>query len=312
MDKTIVVMAAGLGSRYGGVKQIERLGPDGEILMEYAIYDALRAGFNKIVLIIKPEIFDDVKSLFGDRIEKSSGIRIDYAFQTMDRFTESRPEFSGRTKPFGTVHAVLCAKELIKTPFAVMNADDYYGAEAFRVMAGKLEELHGARDAAMVAYRLRNTVSPFGTVTRGVCSVENGLLRGVKETYKIKLMPDGTIRDTSEGEDGPVLAPDSFVSMNLWGCHQDILPVMERYFAGFLAALPADELGAECLLPTMMGELTDSGRISISVLSTNDRWFGLTYKEDKPGAVAALTALHESGAYPPALWRDQSEKVLVV
>ena len=304
MDKTIVVMAAGLGSRYGGVKQIERLGPDGEILMEYAIYDALCAGFNKIVLIIKPEIFDDVKSLFGDRIEKSSGIKIDYAFQTMGRFTESRPEFSARAKPFGTVHAVLCAKELIKTPFAVMNADDYYGAEAFRVMSKKLEELKSAQDAAMVAYRLRNTVSPFGTVTRGVCSVENGLLRGVKETYKIKLFPDGTIRDTSEGEDGPVLAPDSFVSMNLWGCHQDILPVMERYFAAFLAALPADELKAECLLPTMMGELTDSGRISISVLSTNDRWFGLTYKEDKPGAVAALTALHESGAYPPALWRN--------
>ncbi len=302
MDKTIVVMAAGLGSRYGGVKQIERLGPDGEILMEYAVYDALRAGFNRIVLIIKPEIYGDVKALFGDRIEKSSGIKIDYAFQTMDRFTESRPEFSARTKPFGTVHAVICAKDCIKTPFAVMNADDYYGVEAFRVMAAKLDELHGAQDAAMVAYRLKNTVSPFGTVTRGVCSVENGLLRGVKETYKIKLFPDGTIRDTSESENGPILAPDTFVSMNLWGCHQDILPVMEKYFAGFLAALPSDELKAECLLPTMMGELTDSGRISISVLGTNDRWFGLTYKEDKPGAVAALTALHQSGVYPPALW----------
>ncbi len=303
MDKTIVVMAAGLGSRYGGVKQIERLGPDGEILMEYAIYDALSAGFNRIVLIIKPEILGDVKELFGNRIEKSTGIKIDYAFQTMDRFTGSRPEFSSRTKPFGTVHAVICAKDCIKTPFAVMNADDYYGAEAFRVMSKKLEELNGAQDAAMVAYRLKNTVSPFGTVTRGVCNVENGLLRGVRETYKIKLLPDGTIRDTSESEDGPVLAPDTFVSMNLWGYHQDILPVMERYFASFLAALPADELKAECLLPTMMGELTDSGRISISVLDTNDRWFGLTYKEDKPGAVAALTALHENGTYPPALWR---------
>ena len=303
MDKTIVVMAAGLGSRYGGVKQIERLGPDGEILMEYAIYDAVNAGFNKIVLIIKPEIYDDVKELFGDRIEKSTGIKIDYAMQTQDRFTESRPEFSSRTKPFGTVHAVICAKDLIKTPFAVMNADDYYGADAFRVMSKKLEELHGAQDAAMVAYRLKNTVSPFGTVTRGVCMVENGLLTGVKETYKIKVMPDGTIRDTSESENGPILPPDTFVSMNLWGYHQDILPVMERYFADFLAALPADELKAECLLPTMMGELTDSRKIKIAVLSTNDLWFGLTYKEDKPGAVAALTALHENGTYPPTLWR---------
>lgn len=303
MDKTIVVMAAGLGSRYGGVKQIERLGPDGEILMEYAIYDAVNAGFNKIVLILKPEIYADVKELFGDRIEKSTGIKIDYAFQTMDRFTESRPEFKDRAKPFGTVHAVICAKDFIKTPFAVMNADDYYGAEAFRVISKKLEELHGAQDAAMVAYRLKNTVSPFGTVTRGVCMVRDGLLSGVKETYKIKLMPDGTIRDTSESENGPVLPPDTFVSMNLWGYHQDILPVMERYFADFLAALPEDELKAECLLPTMMGELTDSGRIKIAVLSTNDRWFGLTYKEDKPGAVAALTALHENGTYPPTLWR---------
>ena len=303
MDKTIVVMAAGLGSRYGGVKQIERLGPDGEILMEYAIYDAVNAGFNKIVLIIKPEIYGDVKELFGDRIEKSTGIKIDYAFQTPDRFTESRPEFSSRAKPLGTVHAVICAKDFIKTPFAVMNADDYYGAEAFRAMSEKLEELHGAQDAAMVAYRLKNTVSPFGTVTRGVCMVRDGLLSGVKETYKIKLMPDGTIRDTSESENGPVLPPDTFVSMNLWGYHQDILPVMERYFADFLAALPEDELKAECLLPTMMGELTGSGRIKIAVLSTNDRWFGLTYKEDKPGAVAALTALHENGTYPPTLWR---------
>lgn len=303
MDKTIVVMAAGLGSRYGGVKQIERLGPDGEILMEYAIYDAVNAGFNKIVLILKPEIYADVNELFGDRIEKSTGIKIDYAFQTMDRFTESRPEFKDRAKPFGTVHAVICAKDFIKTPFAVMNADDYYGAEAFRVISRKLEELHGAQDAAMVAYRLKNTVSPFGTVTRGVCMVRDGLLSGVKETYKIKLMPDGTIRDTSESENGPVLPPDTFVSMNLWGYHQDILPVMERYFADFLAALPEDELKAECLLPTMMGELTDSGRIKIAVLSTNDRWFGLTYKEDKPGAVAALTALHENGTYPPTLWR---------
>ncbi len=303
MDKTIVVMAAGLGSRYGGVKQIERLGPDGEILMEYAVYDAINAGFNKIVLIIKPEIYDDVKSLFGDRIEKSTGIKIDYAFQTLDRFTESRPEFKDRTKPFGTVHAVICAKDCIKTPFAVMNADDYYGAEAFKVMSEKLEELHGAQDAAMVAYRLKNTVSPFGTVTRGVCMVENDLLAGVRETYKIKLMPDGTIRDTSEGDDGPLLAPDTFVSMNLWGYHQDILPVMEQYFAQFLAELPSDDLKAECLLPTMMGDLTKQGKISISVLNTNDRWFGLTYKEDKPGAVAALTELHKNGAYPPTLWR---------
>ncbi len=304
MDKTLVVMAAGLGSRYGGVKQIEHLGPDGEILMEYAIYDAVAAGFNRIVLIIKPEILADTKALFGDRIEQSTGIKIDYAFQTPDRFTESRPEFANRTKPFGTVHCVLCAKDVIKTPFAVMNADDYYGREAFEVMAAELEKLSSAHDATMVAYQLKNTVSPFGTVTRGVCQAEAGRLKKVKETYKIKLFPDGTIRDTENGDDGPLLPPDTLVSMNLWGYHHDILGVMEKYFADFLSFLAPDEIKKECLLPTMMGDLTESGDISISVLSTPDKWFGLTYKEDKPGAIAALTALHESGVYPPTLWNN--------
>lgn len=304
MDKTLVVMAAGLGSRYGGVKQIEHLGPDGEILMEYAIYDALASGFNKIVLIIKPEILEDVKELFGNRIEKSTGIKIDYALQTIDRFTGSRPEFMERTKPFGTVHAVICAKDVITTPFAVMNADDYYGRSAFKSMSAELERLSGAREATMVAYRLKNTVSPFGAVTRGVCTVEGGKLRKVKETYKIRLMPDGSIRDTSESEAGTPLEPDAFVSMNLWGYHQDILPVMERYFADFLAALPEDNMKAECLLPTMMDELTAKDEIGISVLDTNDRWFGLTYQEDKPGAIETLTRLHTDGVYPPTLWNN--------
>lgn len=303
MDKTLVVMAAGLGSRYGGVKQIERLGPDGEILMEYAIYDAIAAGFNKLVLIVKPEIVEDIKALFGNRIEESTGIKIEYAMQTPDRFTESRPEFKDRTKPFGTVHAVICAKDMITSPFAVMNADDYYGRSAFEVMAAELETLSSAQEATMVAYRLKNTVSKFGTVTRGVCFVENKKLARIKETYKIKLMPDGGIRDTSESEDGPVLEPETFVSMNLWGYHQDILPVMEQYFRDFLAKLSDEDIKAECLLPTMMGDLTADGRISISVLDTPDRWFGITYKEDKPGAIEVLSGLHESGVYPPVLWK---------
>lgn len=302
MDKTLVVMAAGLGSRYGGVKQIERLGPDGETLMEYAIYDAIAAGFNKIVIIIKPHMLEDVKELFGDRIERSTGIKIDYAFQTPDRFTESRPEFSDRAKPFGTVHCVLCAKDVISTPFAVMNADDYYGRSAFEVMAEELDNLGSAEEATMVAYRLKNTVSEFGTVTRGVCQEEKGILKKVKETYKIKLFSDGTIRDTELSEDGPVLDPETLVSMNLWGYHPDIIPVMEQYFVDFLAALPSDNIKSECLLPTMMGDLTEAGEISISVLSTHDRWFGLTYKEDKAGAVEALTKLHGNGTYPPTLW----------
>lgn len=303
MDKTLVVMAAGLGSRYGGVKQIERLGPDGGILMEYAIFDALQAGFNKVVIIIKPDMLDDVKELFGDRIEKSAGIKIAYAFQKNESFTESRPEFCERAKPFGTVHAVLCAKDVIDSPFAVINADDYYGREAFEVISRELETLHCAEDSTMVAYHLKNTVSEFGTVTRGVCSVENGLLTKVTETYKIKLCADGIIRNTELNEDGPVLDPEAFVSMNMWGYHQDILKVMEQYFYDFLKALPADNIKAECLLPTMMDTLIGEGKIKVTALSTADRWFGITYREDKPGAMAALSALHDAGVYPQSLWK---------
>ena len=301
MSATLVIMAAGLASRYGGAKQIEKVGPGGEILMEYTIHDAQRAGFDRFVIILQPQMLEDFRAVCGERLEGKA--HVDYAFQSFDALPDWFAVPEGRTKPYGTVPAVLSGKDVITGKFAVVNADDYYGAEAFRVMSEQLEKLHSAQDAAMVAYRLKNTVSPFGTVTRGVCMVDNGLLTGVRETYKIKVMPDGSIRDTSESEDGPILAPDTFVSMNLWGYHQDILPVMERYFADFLAALPADEMKAECLLPTMMGDLTNSGKINISVLNTNDRWFGLTYKEDKPGAVAALTALHENGTYPPTLWR---------
>jgi len=302
MDRTLVVMAAGLGSRYGGVKQIERLGPANEILMEYAIYDALAAGFNKLVIIIKQDMLEDMKELFCDRIERKTGIEIKYAVQDNHRFTEAYPHFSERAKPFGTVHAVLCAKELIDSPFAVVNADDYYGRDAFKVIAEELLNLKSAADATMVAYRLKNTVSEFGTVTRGVCTSENGSLTDVRETYKIKVFPDGTIRDTSESEEGKLLDPECLISMNMWGCHPELLDVMERYFCDFLAKLPPDEQKAECLLPTMMGELTRGDAIKISVLSSRDRWFGLTYREDKPGAVEALRKLHSSGVYPPVLW----------
>lgn len=303
MNMTLVVMAAGLGSRYGGVKQIERLGPGGEILMEYAIYDALRAGFDHVVIIIKPEMLQDVRELFGDRIERRTGIRIEYAFQEPTRFTEGYVLPAERLKPLGTVHAVLCARDVIRTPFAVINADDYYGRGAVDAIAAELPRLGDARHATMVAYQLQNTVSAFGTVTRGVCHAENGLLRKVQETYKIKLCADGAIRDTSAGENGPVLAPGTLVSMNMWGYHHAILDVMKQYFSDFLAGLAPDELKAECLLPVMMDTLTARGEIETSVLHTDDRWFGLTYQQDKPGVVEALHALHARGVYPPELWR---------
>ena len=300
--KTLVVMAAGLGSRYGGVKQVEKMGPGGEILMEYAIYDALKSGFDHVVLIIKPSMERDVRELFGDRIAARTGLKIDYAFQEPERFTEGYVIPPERVKPFGTVHAVLCARDVIDSPFAVMNADDYYGRAALESISGALSRLEDAKHAVMVAYQLQNTVSVFGTVTRGVCEVENDLLCKVRETYKIKLCDDGTIRDTSQGDDGPVLDPDSLVSMNLWGWHPAILDVMEQYFRSFVQKIAPGDIKAECLLPIMMDELIGKGEIETAVLSTPDRWFGITYQEDKPGVQQALRELHDSGVYPETLW----------
>ena len=302
MDMTLVVMAAGLGSRYGGVKQIERLGPDGEILMEYAIYDALRAGFDRIVLIIKPQMLQDVRALFGDRIEQRTGIRIDYAFQTPERFTAARPELAQRQKPLGTVHAVLCARDAIETPFAVINADDFYGRGAIDAIAAALPELRGAQDAAMVGYRLKNTVSPFGTVTRGVCHVnEQGMLDRVVETFHLKPCDDGKIRDIQENGDGPVYAPETPVSMNFWGFTPWLFEKLDAYFKDFLRALPDGELKKECLLPSLIGELIDRGELSVSVLRSSARWFGMTYHEDKEMVQRELQKLHDAGVYPKTL-----------
>jgi len=305
MNKALVVMAAGLGSRYGGVKQIEPIGPDGEILMEYAIYDAIRAGFDKIIIIIKPEMRDDCEERFGARIARSSSVPVEYAFQSNTADWNGIPIPAARTKPLGTVHALLAARSQIDRPFAAINADDYYGPEAFAVMADALDQLTGADTSTMVAYRLKNTVSPNGTVTRGVCSEADGYLTKVTETYKIKLFPDGTIRDTSSGDDGPLLAPDTLVSMNMWGYHPDILAQFARDFGTFLRTLPADDNRSECLLPVVMDRLISIGVTRTQVLSTCGQWFGLTYQEDRPGVITALRALHAEGIYPACLWEEK-------
>lgn len=302
MKKLLVIMAAGLGSRYGGVKQIARLGPDGEILMEYAIYDAIKAGFNKIVIIIKPEMLADVKALFGDKIAESSGVEIRYAFQRNDIPYEGIGIPPQRSKPLGTVHAVLCAKELIDGPFAVINADDYYGRSALQAISAELESLAEPAMSTMVAYSLKNTVSRFGTVTRGVCETENGCLKKVHETYNIKLCDDGLIRDFS-GDEDVVLNPDSPVSMNMWGYNPGVVELFDGYFREFLEKLDPDDNKSECLLPVAMDKMISGGKLETSVLSTDEQWFGLTYRDDTPGVQKSLNALHDSGFYPPALWK---------
>lgn len=295
MNAALVVMAAGLGSRYGGIKQIAGLGPAGEILLEYAVYDAMEAGFDRIILIVKDEILEDVKRLCGDRLSGLTDVQ--YAIQSFENIPSFYTVPGERSKPFGTVHAVLSAAELIDRPFAVINADDYYGRDAFVKIYEGLKSLPEQGGANMVSYFLKNTVSDFGSVTRGVCAQEGGRLKTVTETYEIAPRADGSIRD---GKDN-ILDPEALVSMNFWGFMPSILPVMKDYFDAFLRSLSPEEIKKECLLPTMVDDLIRSGRLSVEVLSTDAQWFGVTYKEDREKAMQALEKLHAQGVYPPTL-----------
>lgn len=298
MKTTLVVMAAGLASRFGGNKQIEGMGPNGEILMEYSIFDAIRAGFDKVVFIIRREMLDAVRARCGDRL--SGRIEVAYAFQDYASLPEWYRVPEGRTKPFGTVHAVLSARDCIREPFAVVNADDYYGVDAFRTMHDFLAGQTDPSRAAMVAYRLKNTVSIHGDVTRGVCSVEAGSLAAVDEVQKIHLYPDGRIADLSAGEPR-ALDPMAPVSMNFWGFSPAVLDDLRQGFEAFLKSLGPEDIAAEYPLPVLVDRLIRSGRISVEVLRTDAVWFGVTYREDRPLVQQALRELHQSGVYGDGL-----------
>lgn len=306
MKATLVIMAAGMGSRYGGEKQTDGIGPNGEAIMEYSVYDAVQAGFHKIVFIIKPGMEATLRALCGDRVQTMKtpqGEPVEVAYAVQD-FT-SVPEFYAippeRTKPFGTVHAALCARDHVDEPFAIINADDYYGASAFSTILEKLLTLEESGQAAMVGYRLKNTVSDNGTVSRGVCQTENGSLRKVKETLKIKKYPDGRIADTADGDNEIPLDPESVVSMNFWGFTPWIFQELDQYFRDFLQNLAPGELKAECLLPVLVDRLIGAGKLDVAVLHTDAVWFGVTYQEDRPVVEQALRKLHDSGAYPKSL-----------
>ena len=301
MRTTLLIMAAGLGSRYGGNKQIDRIGPNGEILMEYSIHDAVEAGFDKVVFVIKRAMADTFREMVGDKIAKK--VEVHYAFQEYDNLPGGFVPPADRTKPYGTVHAVLAAKEFIQEPFAVINADDYYGRDAFTAMADCLHEMQGKENAAsMVAYYLRNTVSENGTVTRGVCEKDaKGNLKKVVETYKIKPMPDGTIRDLNASEEGVILDPDALVSMNFWGFHPSFFPAAEKKLLAFLQSDAGDPMKREYVLPTLVDEMMHEQGLKVKVLSTNAVWFGITYREDKEYVMNELKKLHDAGVYPPAL-----------
>ena len=288
---TLVVLAGGLGSRFGGNKQISCVGPSGECLMEYSIYDAIEAGFDRVVFILKSDMVDIVREKIGKRLEKK--VRVDYAVQDYSSIPAFYQIPAERTKPFGTVHALLCAKEYLDAPFATINADDYYGKDAYRILKTMLDDLNGKEQAVMVPYVLGNTMSENGGVTRGVCQISDGVLQSVQETKNIHYEADRSIMSDS-GELSPTLP----VSMNIWGFHPDSVPMIEAYFDAFLRELEPNELKAECLLPIMINDFLAQGAITVKARSSSDCWFGLTYREDVEVTQKALLALHEKGFYP--------------
>lgn len=298
MHTTLLVMAAGLGSRFGGNKQIAKVGPHGELLLHYSIHDAAAAGFDKVVFVIKRAMEADFRALLEGSIP--TGMEVHFAFQEFDNLPDGFVPPAERVKPYGTVHAVLAAKEKIAEPFAVINADDYYGKDAFVTMAQSLKTMQGKEKAAsMVAYSLKNTVSENGTVTRGICEKDgDGYLTKVTETYGIKPFPDGTIRDVHHDEAGAVLNPDAPVSMNFWGLTPWFFQVAERDLIAFLRDESGDPMKKECVLPVEIDRLMHTDGLRVEVLHTDAVWFGVTYLADKEYVSAELRKLHEQGAYP--------------
>ena len=292
MKTTLLIMAAGLGSRYGGDKQIDGIGPHGEMLMQYSIYDAIKAGFDRLVFVIKPQYEEIIERLCGE----FKGVERQYVYQDFSSIPEFYKIPNERMKPFGTVHAVLCARNEINEPFAVVNADDFYGADAFSKIHDRLVTLRDG-EATMVAYRLKNTVSRNGAVTRGICCVEDGSLAGVKETYKITVDENGNISDSESG----ALDGEALVSMNMWGFRGDIFDSMSECFDNFLRNMPASEIKAEYALPTMVDEMINSGKLNIDVLDTDAVWFGVTYREDRDYVASELVKMHVNGVYPEKL-----------
>ena len=305
MNKTtLVIMAAGIGSRYGGgIKQLEKVGPSGEIIMDYSIYDAIEAGFNKVVFIIRHDLEKDFKEIIGNRIEKQ--IEVEYVYQELDKLPAGFTKPEDRTKPWGTGQAVLCCKGIVNEPFAVINADDYYGKEAFvkvQKFLSNVDTNSAENEFCMAGFVLGNTLSDNGIVTRGVCNVdESGYLSHVEETFGIE--KQGDVALGKDGSGNPVtISLDSSVSMNMWGFTPNFLQELEKGFATFLSNLDENSLKAEYLLPNVVGKMVAENRAKVKVLRTNDKWFGVTYKEDKQSVVDSILELVAQGKYPNKLF----------
>ncbi|HET6205994.1 MAG TPA: sugar phosphate nucleotidyltransferase [Terracidiphilus sp.] len=294
---TLLVMAAGMGSRYGGLKQIDPVGPSGETLMDYSIFDALRAGFAKVVFVIRKDIEQAFKETIGAKFEKR--VPVQYVFQELSGIPPGFKVPEGRTKPWGTTQAVLVAEGVVNEPFAVINADDFYGAEGYRVLAEHLES--GSPDYAMVGFVLRNTLSDFGSVARGVSRADSGnYLETVAELTSVERDGNGA-KNTDPAGNVTSLTGDELVSMNMWGFNPQIFPQLRERFRAFLEH-SGNELKSEHYVPAAVNELVSSGKARVKVLRTNDAWFGVTYREDRPRVVDSIAALVQKGKYPDRLW----------
>jgi hypothetical protein len=300
---TLVVMAAGIGSRYGGLKQIDPVGPSGEVVLDYSVYDALRAGFDRVVFIIRKDIEGPFRERIGRRIERAADTV--YVIQSLDRVPPGFRVPGERKKPWGTAHAILSCKDAVATPFSAINADDYYGRTAFEAMAAHLGCPSGGGrggEFAMVGYRLTNTLSEHGTVARGVCTATaDGHLVGIRELLKIKRFPDG-IKHTENEIDWTLLDPESWTSMNCWGFTLDLFGKLEGRFPEFLQRNAARIEKAEFLIPDVVAELLRENKARVKILPTRERWFGVTYPEDRPIFKSAILELIEAGVYPRELW----------
>lgn len=277
MNTELLIMAAGMGSRFGGLKQIEPIGPNGEIIIDFSVHDAKKAGFNKAIFIIKKEIEKEFREVVGKRIEKM--IDVDYAFQELDKLPEGYSVPADRTKPWGTAHAVLCARDIVKNPFAVINADDFYGQTSYQIIHDELVKNEGM---CMVGYKLGNTITDNGTVSRGVCEVENGILKSVTEH---------TALDKNSG-----VPLDKIVSMNMWGLDPDIFPFMEKEFKLFLDE-KINVPKSECFLPSVISKRIEEEGKQVKVLETMEKWYGVTYREDMPAVREAMIKFINEGMY---------------
>ncbi len=300
MKPTLFVLAAGMGSRYGGLKQLDGLGPGGETIMDYSIYDAVNAGFGKLVFVIRQSFENDFREKIVSKYEKK--IPVELVFQELDKLPEGFTPHPDRVKPWGTNHAVMMGKEVINEPFAVINADDFYGRESYKVLADYLSTLEGSENKyCMVGYRVGNTLSESGTVARGVCETdEERNLTGVVERTQV-MRVDGKVSYKDENDQWVAIDDNTPVSMNMWGFTPDYFKYSDDYFVQFLKE-NAENLKAEYFIPLLVNHLIVNGNASVKVLDTPSSWFGVTYAEDRPGVVAKLKSLVDEGIYPSPLW----------